>query len=142
MYDQKFRQLRAKSLLPRGRLQVQTLLFQSLSKPKFQKGKSQGLSQGRITPAPNNMTQHQQGLPLLVIRLFFVQDTAGLTNDKAIATGPTVQESTNARYVTDSMPEPHVPGPPPQQGNSGQLNQGKPKTPPDSAYTNKGQSVG
>ena len=29
----------------------------------------------------------------------------------AIATGPIVQESTNVRYVTDSMPEPHVPGP-------------------------------
>ena len=48
-----------------------------------------------------------------------------------IATGPTVQESTNDRHVTDSMPEPHVPGPPPlpQQGNSGQLNQGNPKPP-------------
>ena len=42
----------------------------------------------------------------------------------AIATGPTVQESTNVRHVTDSMPEPHVPAPPlPQQG------QGNPKTP-------------
>lgn len=112
LYDQKFRQLRAKSQLPWGRLHVQTHLFISLSRPKFQKCKSQGLSQGRLRQHLIIWPSSSRVYHLLVLGLFFVQDTAEHTNDMAIATGPTAQESTNVRYVTDSMPDPHVPGHP------------------------------
>ena len=61
----------------------------------------------------------------------------------AIATGPTVRESTNVRHVTDSMPEPHVPGPPsPNKATRVNSTKESQKLPPDTANTNKGQSVG
>ena len=136
----KFRQRRAKSLLPRGRLQVQTLLFQSLSKPKFQKGKSQGLSQGRVTPAPNNMTQHQQGLPPPGPKAIFRTGYC-LTNqrygncNRSNCSRVHKCSLCDKQHARTSCPRS------PQQGNWGQLNQGKPNTPLDTANTNKDQRV-
>ena len=141
LYDQKFRQLRAKSQLPWGRLHVQTHLFQSLCKPKFQKGKFQGLSQGRVTPAPNNMTQQQQGLPPPGPRAIFrpgycwTYQRYGNCN-RSNCSRVHKCSLCDGQHAGTSCPRSS------QQGTSGHLNQGKPKTPPDTANTNKGQSFG
>ena len=139
-YDQKFRQLRAKRQLPWGRLHVQTHLFQSLSKPKFPKDKSQGFRPGRAPPAPNNVTQQQQGLPSgprAIFRPGFCWTYQRYGN---------CNRSNCSRVHKCSLCDGQHAGTScsrfTQQGNSGQLNQGKPKTSPDTANTNKGQSVG